>query len=112
MKLKTTTHDIKINSFTGNDGLTIYAPIDTNLGELRTAVQTSTELSFYTVSKKTGEEKLSAIITGEFVLDTVSINNDHIKIAFKKTDSELAKLAASLTDLELALCEIYENMEV
>lgn len=112
MKLKTQAHDIEINSFTKNGGLTLYVPTDTNLGELRTAVQTSGELEFYVYNEETKEETLSAVLTGKFTFDEVAVEDRHIKVVFSRQEDEIAKLGDAITNLELALCEIYENMEV
>lgn len=114
MILKTTTHNITINSFTGNNGLTLYVPLNANLGDIRTAVQTASELSFFNVVEKDGvsEEKLTAILAGKFVFVSVSVDTEQIKLVFSKEEDKISKLADAITDLEIALCELYEGMEV
>lgn len=111
MILKTNTHSIDIKAFTKNGGLTLYVPLDTNLGELRAAVQEADEISFYSIDIDK-EEQLVTSITGAFAYDSTYVDAEHIKVVFKKSDSDIAKIGEAITNIELALCEIYENMGV
>lgn len=114
MILKTSTHNITINSFTGNNGLTLYVPLNANLGDIRTAVQTASELSFYNVVEKDGktEETLTAVLTGKFVFDRATVDAEHIKLVFAKHTDDVARLEEAITNLELAMTELYEGMGV
>lgn len=118
LRLKNQTAEIIINSFTENGGLTLYVPLDTDLGELRAAVQASDELFFYNIAENSNEEagvpeeKLTAVLTGKFIFSDIAVNEDHIKIVFSKSENRLIKLEEAVTDIELALCDIYESMGV
>ena len=115
-KLKTENAEISVKSYTENGGLVLYVPIDSNLSEIRNAVENNTELTFITVGDD-GSEVMSDVMVGAFTLGAISMSDSSIKVTFKKTDSEIALLRAEnallreqITNIELALAELYEEM--
>ena len=111
--------DIEVKSFGGGKTLNIYAELSANLDEIKQAVEGAEEISFYSVEEKDDgsiEERLSYKEYGAFSLKKVLGQNGHVELVFEKSSDEIKALKAEnaalqeqVTELQLALVELYEG---
>ncbi len=88
----------------------VRVSLDTDLDEFKREIEGATDIE-YLGTDKDGNDELVFKVYSKFALDTISRGKEWYIFTFKKVTRE-AELEEQVTNLELALCEIYEAMGV
>jgi hypothetical protein len=86
----------------------VRVPLTTDLDEFKSTIEGAGEIEYYAVDKE-GNESLVFKVFTKCALDNISRGKDCFIFNFKKITRE-AELEEQVTNLELALVELYESI--